>query len=122
MEQKHILVVDDDEPSRTLAARVLARGGYKVDTAGGAEEALGKTTANKFDLILLDVMMPGMDGFEVCARLRRSGKSADTPVIMLTALDSLDDIAKANEAGAQWFVNKPYDSKYLLSVVNLRSL
>ncbi len=112
--QKRILVVDDDEPSRTLAERILTRGGFDVETAADGEEALAKATAFEFDLIVLDVMMPKMDGFEVCTKLQQNSKTADLPVVMLTALDSLDDVAKATQAGAKWFVSKPFDSKYLL--------
>ncbi|MBL1433757.1 MAG: two-component system response regulator [Gammaproteobacteria bacterium] len=112
--QKRILVIDDDEPSRTLAQRILTRGGFDVDTAANGEEALEKAITFKYDLIVLDVMMPKMDGFEVCARLQQNSLTADLPVVMLTALDSLDDVAKATEAGAKWFVTKPFDSKYLL--------
>lgn len=112
--QKRILVVDDDEPSRMLAARILARGGFDVDTAGSGEEALNKAASAEFDLVVLDVMMPKMDGYEVCSRLQRNPATSDVPVVMLTALDSLNDVAKATQAGAKWFVTKPFDAKYLL--------
>ena len=112
--QKRILVVDDDEPSRTLAERVLTRGGFHVETAANGAEALEKAAAFEYDLIVLDVMMPHMDGFEVCTRLQQNVDTADLPVVMLTALDSLNDVAKATQAGAKWFVTKPFDSKYLL--------
>ncbi|MBL1293587.1 MAG: response regulator [Thiotrichales bacterium] len=112
--QKRILVVDDDEPSRTLAERILTRGGFDVETAADGKEALEKVAAFEFDLIVLDVMMPKMDGFEVCMKLQQNSKTADLPVVMLTALDSLNDMAKATQAGAKWFVTKPFDSKYLL--------
>ena len=112
--QKRILVVDDDEPSRTLAARILTRGGFDVDTAENGLQALEKAEAFEFDLIVLDVMMPRMDGYEVCSRLQQNPVTANLPVVMLTALDSLNDVAKATQAGAKWFVTKPFDSKYLL--------
>lgn len=112
--QKRILVVDDDEPSRTLAERILTRGGFDVETAENGFEAVEKATAFEYDLIILDVMMPRMDGYEVCTRLQQNPVTAGLPVVMLTALDSLNDVAKATQAGAKWFVTKPFDSKYLL--------
>ncbi|NOX26688.1 MAG: response regulator [Gammaproteobacteria bacterium] len=117
---KNILVVDDDEDCRIIARRILTRAGYTVDTACDGAEGLQKAQARQFDLILLDVMMPKLDGFEVCARIRREKPNADTPVVMVTALDSMSDQAKATESGAQWMVNKPYDSRYLVSVANHR--
>ncbi|PCH61347.1 MAG: response regulator [Gammaproteobacteria bacterium] len=115
---KHVLVVDDDEDSRILAQRVLWHAGYQVDTACDGAEGLQKARDKHFDLILLDVMMPKLDGFEVCSRIRQIKTNAETPVVMVTALDSLADMAKATESGAQWLVNKPYDFCYLLSVAN----
>lgn len=112
--QKRILVADDDEPSRTLAERILTRGGFDVETAVDGKDALEKATSFEYDLIVLDVMMPKMDGFDVCAKLQQNSETADLPVVMLTALDSLNDVAKATQAGAKWFVTKPFDSKYLL--------
>ena len=114
---KNILVVDDDEPSRTLTERVLTRGGFNVETAANGKEALEKVAAFRYDLIVLDVMMPTMDGYEVCTRLQRHKMSKGLPVVMLTALDSLSDMAKATEAGAKWFITKPFDAKYLLQRV-----
>jgi len=115
---KYVLVVDDDEDCRILAQRVLWRAGYQVDTACDGVEGLQKISDKHFDLILLDVMMPRLDGFEVCSRIRQIKPNAETPVVMVTALDSLADMAKATESGAQWLVNKPYDSRYLLSVAS----
>lgn len=119
-EAKHVLVVDDDEPCRVLAQRILSRNGFKVDTASDGQEGLDIASTKPFDLILLDVMMPHMDGFEVCSKIKRIETNANTPVVMVTALDSLNDVAKANESGAMWYINKPYDIQYLLSVVNHR--
>ncbi len=112
--QKRILVVDDDEPSRTLAERILTRGGFDVETAQNGVEALEKATSFEYDLVILDVMMPRMDGYEVCAKLQQDPLTTELPVVMLTALDSLNDVAKATQVGAKWFVTKPFDAKYLL--------
>lgn len=121
MATKQVLIVDDDEPCRTMAQRILSRGGFEVDTAGNGEEGLEMAAGKKFDLILLDVMMPEMNGYELCRRMRDTEANAETPVVMVSALDSLNDMAKAAEAGALWYVNKPYDSRYLLSVVHHRT-
>ncbi len=117
---KQVLVVDDDEPCRVLAKRILSRNGYSVDMACDGFEGLEIASTKQYDLILMDVMMPDMDGFEVCKKIKDVSANVDTPIIMVSALDSINDMAKANEAGAMWYVSKPYDMKYLVSVVNHR--
>jgi DNA-binding response OmpR family regulator len=106
----HIVLIVDDEPvgRETLEALLLAEG-YQLAFAANGPEALAQTAALNPDVILLDVMMPGMDGFEVCRRLRASPAVAEVPVIFVTALDDRDARLRGIEAGADDFVTKPYD-------------
>jgi len=109
----NILIVDDEVSGReTLRALLMGRG-YDLFFAEDGPEALEKAKEIKPDLILLDVMMPGMDGFEVCSHLRRDPILSDVPVIMITALDDRDSRIQGIEAGADDFISKPYDTTEL---------
>lgn len=112
MEKATILVVDDDEDNRTLVERILTRQEFNVITATNGREALQAVLRHSPDLVLLDIMMPGMDGFEVYRRLRDSDRK--TPVIMLTALNMADQVEKALHIAPSWYITKPFDPKYLL--------
>jgi len=104
-----ILIVDDEPAGRdTLEALLMARG-YNLAFASNGPEALAKAAELAPDLILLDVMMPDMDGFEVCQRLRTDPLLSEVPVIMVTALDDRDSRLQGIEAGADDFVTKPFD-------------
>jgi diguanylate cyclase (GGDEF)-like protein/PAS domain S-box-containing protein len=102
-----VLVVDDDPVNRILARGALEAEGFRVDEAEGGNAALAVFGARKPDLVLLDVMMPDMDGFAVCARLRGQADGGLVPVLMLTGLDDLDSINQAFDAGATDFATKP---------------
>jgi two-component system, cell cycle response regulator len=104
-----VLIVDDEPLGQETLAALLSPLGYQLIFAGTGAEALRRAMAMPPDLILLDVMMPGMDGFEVCRRLRDHAPLAEVPVIMLTALDDRDSRLRGIEAGADDFVSKPYD-------------
>ena len=104
----HMLVVDDEEMMRNLLMMSLQRLGYKVTAVDNGLTALDLFEKNQYDLILLDVMMPGMDGFAVCTELR---KRSDVPVIMLTALNRPDDIVWGLELGADNYITKPFTFK-----------
>ena len=95
-----LLIVDDELLNRDALQRRLARVGYRVLTADSGQSALDIAGAQRVDLVLLDVMMPGMDGIETLKRLRRSRSVAELPVIMVTAKDSPDDVIEALDAGA----------------------
>ncbi len=112
-----ILVVDDTPQNVKLLGDLLTVKGYDVATAADGLKALEQLRASKFDLVLLDVMMPGPDGFEVCERLRADGATRDIPVIFLTALDDTFDKVRAFSAGAVDFVTKPFRSEELLARV-----
>jgi putative two-component system response regulator len=110
---KRILVVDDVDHNRTLMENLVRSLGYEVETAREGHEALAKLPLD-IDLILLDVMMPGIDGYEVARRVRADGSFSDLPIIMVTALDSREDRVRAVEAGANDFIAKPVDRTELL--------
>ena len=104
-----ILVVDDNASNRDLLSRRLVREGYRVIAAENGAEALALTTAEAFDLVLLDLMMPGMSGFEVLCRLKADAATRHVPVIMISALDELDSTVRCIEAGAEDYLPKPFN-------------
>ena len=105
---KRILIVDDDQVTRAVTQALVAAQGYETELAADGIEGLAKVRLG-IDLVLLDVVMPGLDGFEVCRRIRRDPAGRDVPVIMLTSMASLDDRLNAVEAGANDFIAKPVD-------------
>ena len=115
-----ILVVDDNAQNLELIVEYLDGLNCQIDTAGDGVEALEKVQANTPDLILLDVMMPRMSGFECCRKLRSNPDSRDIPVIMVTALNELGDIERGVESGTDDFITKPVNRLEL--VTRVRSL
>ena len=107
-EPKRILIVDDEERNRKLLRAMLKTLGYSSEAASDGFEALSKIRAG-FDVVLLDVMMPGMDGFQVVRRIREQPDCGDIPIIMVTILNSKEDRLKAAEVGANDFISKPID-------------
>ena len=106
-----VLVVDDNLYNvKLLEARLLVKG-YQVVTAYIGEEALARIAEQSPAIVLLDVMMPGMDGYEVCRRIRDNPQTADLPVVMVTALDKPTDRDAAMDAGADDFLIKPVEEK-----------
>lgn len=104
-----ILIVDDEASGRQTLESILEGQGYQLVMAENGEQALEKARQILPDVILLDVMMPGMDGFEVCQRLRGDPKLAEVPIIILTALDDRKSMLRGLEAGADDYLTKPYD-------------
>ncbi len=115
-----ILIVDDTPVNIKLLEAKLAREYYAISTAIDGLSALEKATAEKPDLILLDVMMPGMDGFEVCRRLKENPATETIPVVMVTALSDAENRVRGLEAGADDFLTKPIDALALMA--RIRSL
>ena len=113
-----LLVVDDNEANRDMLSRRLARRGYEVEVASDGEAALARLAIDSFDLVLLDVMMPGVDGFEVLGQVRRTRSVAELPVIMATARDRSEDVVRALELGANDYVTKPLDFPVVLARVS----
>jgi DNA-binding response OmpR family regulator len=110
-----ILIVEDDPTAATVLAKGLREHAYAVDVANDGDAALEQAAINQYDLLIVDVLLPGIDGFEVCRRLRADG--ASVPVLMLTALGRLDDRVEGLDAGADDYLPKPYHFKELLARV-----
>ena len=110
-----ILVVDDDPGSRDVAARLLEREGYRTRQAESGDECLRIVANGGVDLILLDVMMPGMDGFAVCEALRQAGQRI--PIILLTASDEMDTRLEGMHLGVSEFLTKPINRVELFARV-----
>ena len=113
----HILVVEDDPNARRLMRAVLERAEYTVSAAENGKAALECLDTQHVDLILLDVMMPGMDGFETCRRLKADPVTRHIPVVLVTALDGREDKIRGLDAGADDFVTKPIDDVILFARV-----
>ena len=113
-----ILIVEDNEANRLLAGAVLEREGYRVDMAGNAEEALQKLAIGSPDLILMDVQMPGMDGLTLTRRLKGNARTADIPVVALTALAMMGDRERTLEAGCSGYISKPINTRTFASEVS----
>jgi len=113
-----VLVVEDEVKMAGLLKRGLEEEGYAVDTAGDGREALWLATENPYDAIVLDVMLPDLDGFEVCRRLRDAGRWS--PVLVLTARDAVPDRVSGLDAGADDYLTKPFSFAELLA--RLRAL
>lgn len=112
-----VLVVDDNEQNLELLQAYLETLGCRVLTARNGLEALQSVAQQKPDLILLDIMMPKMSGFEVCRKLKGDEKTRDIPVIMVTALNELGDIERGVESGTDDFLSKPVNKLELLTRV-----
>jgi len=114
---KKILAVDDEKHIVRLVQVNLERAGYTVVTANDGKEALQKVSDENPDLVVLDVMMPYMDGFEVLQNLRRNPSTRDIPVIMLTAKAQDADVFKGWQSGVDCYLTKPFNPMELLSFV-----
>ncbi|HJR09569.1 MAG TPA: adenylate/guanylate cyclase domain-containing protein [Pyrinomonadaceae bacterium] len=104
-----VLVVDDSETNRDILARRLKREGYEVECASDGTQALASVESRKFDLVLLDIMMPGLNGYQVLERLKASPELHDIPVIMISALGEIDSIVRCIEMGAEDYLPKPFN-------------
>jgi len=104
-----ILVVDDNEDNRDMLARRLRRQGYEVLTAVGGRSALETLARAPLDLVLLDVMMPDLDGYSVLEQMKRDATLRDIPVLMISALDELDSVARCIQLGAEDYLGKPFE-------------
>jgi CheY-like chemotaxis protein/class 3 adenylate cyclase len=116
----HVLVVDDTPHNVKLLADILRAEGFRVSTAASGPEALAAIAAERPDLVLLDVMMPGMSGYEVCRRLRADDVTRLLPVVFVTALDAVEERVKGIDAGADDFLTKPVNQAEV--VARVRSL
>jgi len=115
MPSQHVLAVDDEEAILDLLEYNLSREGYRVTCVQTGEEAVKAAKSQAPDLILLDLMLPGLDGLEVCRILRKAPATSGIPIVMLTAKGEESDIVKGLELGADDYVTKPFSPKVLLA-------
>lgn len=118
--QPRVLIVDDNPQNADLMEAYLAASDYELRTATDGEQTLREVAAWQPDLILLDIMMPKLSGFEVCKRLRADPATHDIAIVMVTALDQPSDVERAVEAGTDDFLSKPINKNELL--LRVRSL
>lgn len=116
-----ILVVDDHAPFRQSLQRLLEYSGFEVTTAENGLRGLLATTQSEFDLILLDVNMPGLDGFDVCAAIKASPQCAATPVVFVSASDDANAIGTAREVGASWHLSKQAMPRDIVDCIRLHA-
>ena len=114
---KRILIVDDEPDLVTLVAGRLRANGYEVSSAGDGYAGLEAAKKDKPDLIILDLMLPKMDGYKVCGLLKRDARFAHIPVILFTAKAQEEDMILGEEVGANAFVTKPFDPQALLAKI-----
>jgi two-component system, OmpR family, alkaline phosphatase synthesis response regulator PhoP len=115
---KRILIVDDDEMVRMALVELLRPEGYELDESASGKEALVKINENKYDLMMFDIIMPEMDGLELCKRVRARDEYKDIPVVFLTAKSREQDKIKGLEAGANMFLSKPISPEKLLAIIS----
>jgi len=114
----HILIVDDNRENLRVVSNYLKETGYQIALAMSGEDAFKVLASEKIDLILLDIMMPGMDGYEVCEKLKKDEKLKFIPVIFLTAKTDTDDIVRGFQAGGVDYITKPFKKEELFARVN----
>jgi len=112
-----VLCIEDDAETRVLIKKSLENAGMLVDTVWGGEKGIEAAMSGRFDCILLDIMMPGMDGFQVLHSLKSQGITKNIPVIMLTAKDDDETKARAHTAGVSDFISKPFEIEALISAI-----
>lgn len=115
--KKKILFADDEETLRSLLRIILEKGGYEMLEAGDGKAALEQVKKNRPDLVILDINMPKMNGFDVLEHLKKDPKTRDIPVIMLTTRSGQGDIEEAMELDADQYIPKPFDSEKLISKI-----
>ena len=118
LDSKNILVVEDDLDIRELISFNLANEGYQVFEANDGEVGIDKARNNNPDLILLDLMLPGIQGLDVCRIIKSDQETKEIPIIMVTALGQEEDIVKGLETGADDYITKPFSIKVLIARVN----
>jgi two-component system alkaline phosphatase synthesis response regulator PhoP len=116
---KTIMVVDDNPDIITIVKTILEGKGYSVSSASGGAELLNMLKGQKPDLIILDIMMPEMDGLEVLSRLKAMSETATIPVILLTAKVQYEDVLGGYKLGADYYITKPFTSTQLVNGINL---
>ncbi len=117
MSKKKILIVEDEEHLLELESLLLTTNGYEVIGVLDGPSALELLASMKPDLILLDIMLPVMDGFEVCRQIKANEATRHIPVVMLSAKKSKKDLVKAEQVGADWYITKPFKSAMVIETI-----
>jgi two-component system, OmpR family, alkaline phosphatase synthesis response regulator PhoP len=117
--KKTIMVVDDNPDIITIVRTILEGKGYNVASASGGPELLNYLQSEKPDLIILDIMMPEMDGLEVLTRLKGVADTSSIPIILLTAKVQYEDVLGGYKLGADYYITKPFTSTQLINGINL---
>lgn len=117
MKKNRILVVEDEESLLKLESILLSSKGYSVTGVMDGRSALEEVKANKPDLVILDIMLPGIDGFEVCSRIKEDPAISHIPVLILTAKKNSQDIARGQQVGCDAYITKPFKSAKVLDMV-----
>jgi DNA-binding response OmpR family regulator len=113
--RRRVLVVEDERPIRELLRLHLDLAGFEIDETGDGRDALDRTRAAAFDLLILDVMLPGLDGVSLCRAVRAEGPNKETPILMLTARDGESDKVLGLESGADDYLTKPFGVRELVA-------
>ena len=111
----HILVVEDSPTQAAQLQRTLTEHGYQVSSVSGGQEALSYVRQHRVDIVVSDIVMPGMDGYELCMQIKSDGATKGIPVMLLTQLSDPEDIVRGLACGADNFITKPYDEEFLLA-------
>ncbi|ORJ63341.1 two-component system response regulator [Geothermobacter hydrogeniphilus] len=114
---KKILIVEDEESLLKLESILLTSKGFEVRGVANGTEALEAIAEEPPDLVLLDIMLPELDGFEVCRRIKEQEATRGIPVIMLTAKKSREDMSRGEEVGADWYITKPFKSAMVIETI-----
>jgi len=117
MEKKKILIVEDEESLLKLESILLTSKGYDVRGVLNGQQALDAISEERPDLVLLDIMLPEIDGFEVCRRIKENPETRSIPVIMLTAKKSREDMSRGEKVGADWYITKPFKSVMVIETI-----
>lgn len=117
MNKKKILIVEDEESLLKLESILLISKGFEVKGVANGRAALEAVVEDKPDLVLLDIMLPEIDGFEVCRQLKSDPATRHIPVIMLTAKKSREDMVRGEKVGADWYITKPFKSAMVIETI-----
>jgi twitching motility two-component system response regulator PilG len=117
MVKKRILIVEDEESLLKLESILLSSKGYNVTGVMDGKSALEEVQANKPDLVILDIMLPVIDGFEVCRQIKENSETCHIPVIMLTAKKNSQDFAHGQQVGSDAYITKPFKSSKVLDTI-----
>jgi twitching motility two-component system response regulator PilG len=115
--KKKILIVEDEESLLKLESILLTSRGYEVKGVADGKAALSVLAEMRPDLVLLDIMLPEIDGFEVCRQIKSGETTKHIPVIMLTAKKSREDMARGEQVGADWYITKPFKSAMVIETI-----